>query len=458
MKIVKPFKIIIVRNSSYIPVIIFCLLLISPFLHTGLVIKQYTRLNEIFLIIVAIVILANNVTKEKLIGIKKIEFLLLILSLWTSISNLFGYMFLDVIPCASDFYPVFNILLFAIYFRLGTFFDFEQGKTGNMLRFLFITILFFNFISISQLSHWGYSNILPLYVPCGFLQSSNLFEPLSRTLGIMGNPCSFSIILVIILILLVAWIMYIQEMNKKFSFSLILLLLSTSVSLILTFSRTGFVALTISLPFLLMMAKFRDGRNISKIMLPCTVITVLIIILLLNYNYFFYISFSSLRGFRLDNIFSVTKEQSYGVSDLTNRIVLWKYGFEKAVMSPIFGWGLANASNIQADIMGIAGSGMAFYGPHNEYVDIFLRTGLVGLFLWLALFFSIFRKANRLLELYSDSFTIFISRSVQAILVALAVFDLADGFWFNATIPAIAMVIFGAMYGLEKRKKYDYGK
>jgi O-antigen ligase len=184
----------------------------------------------------------------------------------------------------------------------------------------------------------------------------------------------------------------------------------------------------------------------------------LIIILLLNYDYFFGISFSSLRGFRLDNIFSVTKEQSYGVSDLTNRIILWKYGIEKAVMSPIFGWGIANASNILADKMGIAGSGMGFYGPHNEYVDIFLRTGLVGLFLWAALFISIFRKANKLLKLYSDSFAIFIARSVQAILIALAVFDLSDGFWFNATTPAIAMMIFGVMYGLDKRKKENHGQ
>lgn len=461
-------KITIIKNRSYLPVIIFCLLLISPLIPTGLGLKKYTRLNEIYLVIATIALFMTNAVKGKPIGIKKTEHLLVILGLWMSISISFGYLFLDVIPSPRDFYQVFNIMLFVLYFRVGTFFNYKNEKLSSMLKILFIAILGLNIISISQIFPWGFKYILPLYVPeaGGYLERYQLYYSytgtVSRTLGIITSPTSFSIILVIIIIMIVAWIVYMPARNRGHSLLINLLLILSLVTLILTFSRTGFIALIMSQLYFLIIAKSKDRRRISKIIIPYILVFALLITFLSCFDKLFDIPLSSLRGFRLSYLISGAGDQAYiiggkAVSDIERRLILWGKGIQKGMMSPIFGWGPAHASNIKAEELGIVGSDRAFYGAHNEYIEVFMQTGLVGLVLLLSLFIGMFRKANRLLKENSDRFAVFVARSVQAIIVALVVFDLAVGFWFNAITPAILMIIFGVMYSLDKQQGEVYG-
>lgn len=519
------FRSMLDKNKGYLAAITFCLILVSPLIPTGLGLKQYTRLNEIFIIAAAGMIFIINLISGRVFKFKKIELLLLVLGLWMSVSILHGYIFLGVTPSPRDFYQIFNIILFGIYFRLGTFFNHKDVNRAGVLRLFFISILGLNFISIIQLSQWGVKNILPLYVPArgGHLERYILYcaytGGLSRTLGIITSPTSFSIIMVVIITLLAAWIIYNPTKSKRFGLSVTLLFTASVISMILTFSRSGFIALIISQLFLFCMVKFKERIHISKIILYYFLVLILSLTFVFNINKFLNTSFSNLRGFRVSFMFSKGEmkpglsdssqglssaneaiqfskyetflpenipyaisdatsqgsssekaaiqlskykthlppgQTSYGVSDVTNRVLLWKNGIQKGMLSPIFGWGPAHASNIKAEETGLSSKeGKYFYGPHNEYIDIFIQTGLIGLILFLALFISVFRKANQILKENTGYFVLFLARSVQTIIIAFAIFDLADGFWFNAIIPAMLMMLFGAMYGTDRQQKQE---
>ena len=90
---------------------------LSPLIKTGLPVKQFTWINEIIaLLVFSYYFLNGRLFKDK---IHIIEIILIGLALSLTISNLFGYVFLNVHPALIDFYQVFNLFLFIIYFRIG---------------------------------------------------------------------------------------------------------------------------------------------------------------------------------------------------------------------------------------------------------------------------------------------------------------------------------------------------
>lgn len=459
---------LITKIKPYFLAVVFGLLMISPLIPTGLPIKKYTRLNEILLIILVIATLLNHVTMRKRFYFMKIEILILSIGISLTVSNFYGYFFLDVPLGWIDFYQLFNILLFACYFRLGSFFEYEKIRNGTLIM-LALFILCLNLFSISQLFPWGYHNILPLYMPKGMIKSMGyeqvfLYQgSIGRIVGTLSSPTSFSIIMVIVILLLAGWILYVPITKTANRILLNLLLIFSVFVLLMTYSRSGQVAFSISLLFFLSAAQFIDKKKIYGIALS----------IILAYLLFFSLQTSalesalgiptvSLRGYRIEHIFTAQEEGSYKIrekvpggterkiSDFENRIELWKMGLKKVVISPILGWGIGNTSALEARRLGLDETVRGFYGSHNEYVELTIQTGLLGLILIISFFVLVFRKANQIVKTYCAGFKHYIARSVQAIIIALAVFSLFDGFWNNNLIPPILMMIFGSMYANDK--------
>lgn len=405
--------------------------------------KKYTRLNEIFLLLSAALLFATHVVKNKSFGLKKIEILLLLIGVSMTFSIFYGYLFLDVIICARDFYPVFNIILFFFYFRFGTFFDHENINMNHVKKIFFISVVGLNLIAISQMFSWGFKNVLPLYIPELLFQryNSKFIKSglIQRALGNIGSPNSFSSIMLIIIVMLTAWIVYMPIKNDRSRLFLYPMCMLSIVSFILAFSRSGLIALIVSMFYLIIVAKCQDKKKIVKSFVPY------ILLFTLSLPAFFYNDtaktlLGKFRGYRRTAIsFSILQNH------LKIRIYLWNKGMEKAMMSPIFGWGLTYANNMRTERLKLNDT-KSFYAPHNEYIDFFMATGIVGLTFFVTFFISIFRKATSIIKNGCDPFSLYIARSVQSIIVGLAFFELTVGFWFNAIIPAILMLIFGSLY------------
>jgi hypothetical protein len=444
------------KNESCIPVILFILLLLSPLIPTGFPLKKYMRLNEIFLIIVLALLFANNTIKGVIIRIKQSEFLLFLVLLSLLISIHFGYLFLDIIPSTADYSQVFNIILFILYFRFGTFFNYKNKNTGIYLKIIFMGILALNIISIIQITPWGFENITSLYMTPGnydrFSDEKRMIW-IPRLMGMMETPTSFSIILVIIIIMIVGWNIFMKTGGGKYNYSLYILLILTMLTLTLTFSRSGFLALMTSMAYFLGVTKFQHKRKITRIIIFFLSFFLSVGSILLIVGALFDIDIDQMRGFRLDSLFGGGSDTSH----VGTRLDAWQRGLAKGMISPVFGWGLGTANNLQAELTGDT-TIRAFYSPHNEFIFVFLTTGLVGLVLFLSFFVGIFRKTNAILKKNHDKFCIYMSRSVQAIMVGIAFFCLGDGIWFNATIPSLLMLIFGAMYATDKASSHSVVK
>jgi len=464
------------KITPYFPAVIFGLLLISPLIPTGLPIKKYTHLNEILLMIIVLATLANHVIQKNSFSPLKIEILILSIGISLTVSNFFGYLFLDVPLGWIDFYQVFNVLLFACYFRLGTFFDYEKIQNSTLI-ILFLSILCLNLLSISQLYPWGFHNILPLYMPAGMIKTSGyemVFQgqgTIGRIVGIISSPTSFSIIMVIIALLLAGWILYIP-IRKIVNKTIIHLLLIFSVFvLLLTFARAGLLAFFVSFMFFLGVACFVEKKKIFGLVLSI----ILAFLLYFSSNTLLgkdllNLPKASLRGYRVAHIFTAQEEGSYiimeeppattkvkppattdvKISDFENRVALWKMGLKKAMISPVFGWGIGNTSALEARRLGLDETVRGFYGSHSEYIELTIQTGIVGLILIISFFVLVFRKATQIVKTNFGGFQHYIARSVQAIIIALAVFSLFDGFWNNNITPPILMIVFGSMYADDK--------
>ena len=138
------------NRTNIILLTIFGCLFLSPLVNTHLPIKQYTRLNEIFLMLATIYYLTNG--KLFKYGFNKIEISLLLLAISLSISILFGYIFLGVYPAIIDFYQVFNLFLFVLYFKIGRLSDIANfDKIVKVVSIIFLTYSIFNIININHL-------------------------------------------------------------------------------------------------------------------------------------------------------------------------------------------------------------------------------------------------------------------------------------------------------------------
>jgi len=435
------------KNKGLIPVLIFCFLLLSPLINTGLSLKQYTRFNEVLVIIAALFIFMAGVAKQQIGGLKMVDRWLALLGVWSVGSILWGYLYLNVIFSWQDFYLILNIFLFALYFRAGTYFTAESAQNRFYWKIIGLAIIVLNLLSISQLFPWGFKHVLPLYTPARYMALLSVtFEyvgTIGRIQGIIGSPTSFSIIMVILISMITSWLIFKPGKNHMIVFVFML----SITTLILTFSRSGALAFIVSQLFLFCVAWKKHRSALKKLFLVYLLMVIISVFYLTIIEKTFH--FSGLRGFRLGLLWG----QSYqGRGDVGNRVFLWMKGIDKGMLSPVFGWGPANSSNKVATKKFLENTETEFYAPHNEFINIFMQTGLIGLLLFLILFVRIYLKASALSKDQEDSHILFMARGIQAVIISLVVFDFFDGFWFNSITPAILMMMIGSMYALDKNE------
>jgi O-antigen ligase len=438
--------------KSYIPVILFVLVIISPLITTGLPLKKYTRLNEIFLLVIIVFIFMSSAVSHKPFSLKKIEQLLLLIGFNLTISTLYGYLFLDIIVSVRDFYPIYNTILLLIYFRCGTFFNYRNISGPIVRTTLFFSIVLYNIISIMMIFPWGLRILMSYFVPAHVYEkhisffNTHLYAGSQRIVGVLGNSNSSAIMTVILLILVIGWILFMPIQSFFNKLLMYVLLFSTLLTLGLSFSRTAIISFFIGIIYLLFSSSILKKRTIKLISI-FMLVGFSSIIIMNNTNKFFIIPYDHLRGM-IPKVSGIDAN----ISSLETRFNAWMKGLKKYSLSPVFGTGTANATNIQSDKLRLEGI-KHFYSPHNEYINILITSGILGLFLYLLLFISVYNKADSISKKNTDNFRIFIANSTKAIIIALAVFNMAVGFWDNAIIPPLLMLLFGTMYANANRDR-----
>ena len=201
------------------------------------------------------------------------------------------------------------------------------------------------------------------------------------------------------------------------------------------------ISFIIAYIYLILSPKLLRRIKKTKVVLPAILFCSIVFFTVQKTDQLFDISFNKLRYVSFFN-----NPNAYGIE---GRYSVWKLGVEKYLYSPIFGTGIANATNAKNAKLGLTGTVKGFYSPHNEYINLLLTTGIIGFFLYLLLFITILKKVNIILKNNTDDYSVFIAKSIKSIIIALAVFNMAVGFWDNSYIPALLMLLFGAMYAVD---------
>ena len=348
------------------------------------------------------------------------------LALSLSISILFGYIFLGVYPAIIDFYQVFNLFLFVLYFRIGRLSsEANFDKIVKVVSIIFLTYSIFNIITMFG---WGFEVLLPYYIPEEpYLRNKASYDWIGfmpRSVGIMGNANSSAIVSNIVFILSIAWL-YIFKSKKRFSIYSKIVFFFIIISTMSHFSRTGLLSL-----FCGMLALFWNKNivfnilKLIKIFAPAIIILAIFGSIALNK---IGVNPSDLRGFN----FMESVDVSSGKATLSSRFISWKVGLGEFIKSPIFGWGLRyHPANFHIS-------------PHNEFIDVLMVSGLLGFAFYFAFYYHTIALAIKIKKDKNSRMNQFLGKSLLAIVASLLVHNIAVGSFYNFTILPIFLIFVG---------------
>ncbi|MHB1377937.1 MAG: O-antigen ligase family protein [Candidatus Humimicrobiaceae bacterium] len=105
------------------------------------------------------------------------------------------------------------------------------------------------------------------------------------------------------------------------------------------------------------------------------------------------------------SIYYFNNEDSVSANNAKWRLIVWKDIIKKSMQKPILGYGFGMLYNNETvkDMGWAYGQDVGFIDPHNSYLSILYRTGLVGLLIFLLFIISFFIKMIKFLRYCRDS-------------------------------------------------------
>lgn len=285
------------------------------------------------------------------------------------------------------------IILYVLIFVFATIYQFSYGEFfGRRLVSFIIFMSMFSFIFIKIDSEMVQSFKLAIVSISIIFSLKGIFLYLSlggEDLGFMakGQIGSQRFGFVYVLAIWLLWLY--PPYNRFLSVLKIFGLLITGVGLLLTFSRSGIVALVGSLGVYIALKIFiwlkRPKLRTKKLLLSLTFIILFISIYYLIINQYFYVTLD----FYMERLFSLKQESGADVYDFDNpnssegyRIVLFYKILEFVSYNIFTGSGYLGVWILNDDLTGSA---------HNQYFDVLFRTGIFGLSAYIYMIYSLLK-------------------------------------------------------------------
>tara|TARA_B100001250_G_scaffold360657_1_gene338272 strand:+ start:16772 stop:18010 length:1239 start_codon:yes stop_codon:yes gene_type:complete len=388
------------KDYSLLLTVFFVYAILFTFDISGVRVSFYQIFQLIFISLSLLAFLKNNkqivsdniVHKEYLLIFLIFIFLIKIISgFFTIVYSLgaqpFNQYFKSVIIESID-------LLFYYFFVNRIFLSNIQFKNKLFYTFSFSIILGSFYHIIQSITYYFYQidiNDFIQNLPFMF-QSSSLeyaFGPLLRVGGFMGGPNIHATVVCSLL----PFLLYTDMFKYKKYFVLILFL-----SLLLTLSRTGFVAFSLIIILGIINKKFSIRSILYSILFGFLLI------------YFLYYSYN--------DVFNLLVSRFNLEGAINSRYEPFLNSFSLFIQHPL-GVGINNFSEMYLFKYGLEG-----FNPHNDWLTILLELGFLGFSVYIAYFFYILSIAKK----YSNQ--------LSFALIVLVLSQCLAGF-FNQTIVLI---------------------
>lgn len=145
---------------------------------------------------------------------------------------------------------------------------------------------------------------------------------------------------------------------------------------LLTQSRGGLLGAIVATSFLILRPYSGDGRNLWKVLMAG------LLVLVAGYSLFSALPHDVQRRFA--TLGALESDYNLEEGNLTGRMSIWRRGMNAAVTRPI---GYGPLTFQQVDLM----EGGKYKAPHNSYLQIAVELGLLGLLLFLRLYYLSWR-------------------------------------------------------------------
>lgn len=328
------------------------------------------------------------------------------------LSDIFGWLVLAV---PFSFREGWEFILLAKYLLLlfaGGSIPYTRGIGKTLLTYTLMGFSILVLISLGQIGNWFAMNqwLTPL-IAQGHL--GNLTKAaIPRALGTFGNPNYTGIFAAVSFLLSSA-----AFLKKPTLIWLTIALLAIKIET-LVISRTALLALGAGFVVLglhLKLWRFREPLTRAYWQNLFLIVMGAFIVFTVSPSYFFE---------------RVNEGINYTTSSSVNQhFELWQAAWENIKVSPIFGWGTAKASMTTL--------------VDNEYLLIWRRYGLIGLFSYFYIYLNFWRLSQTQEPLLKGG--------VRAVLVAVMVFNLAAVSWYHFQFMSLMMIGLGILAGRSAR-------
>ena len=275
---------------------------------------------------------------------------------------------------------------------------FKSFKDGVLVRKIFIISLYIVFIYLlinAVLTNQEQGNSLMKYVvniweSLFYSQNSDAkvklnywlftYEGLSRAINI--QPIYLALFTNLAMVFLIS----LKQSNKVKLWVFWFFFLQFIVFNILLSSRTeNFICITLFFTYLYLRSTTKAKLFQSFIVGVLGILIALVIILK-----------NPILKYRVLTVFDSSITHEYlNFSSQNIRYIKWKNGIELGSKSPIFGYGIGDAKSElieQYRVNGFETGVKNTYNSHNQYIDIWLQSGIFGLLAVFGLFFTVFSK------------------------------------------------------------------
>ena len=331
----------------------------------------FIYLSMISIMIFFLVIKWVKSKEINIINFLVIVFLLFLLLHLIFISNI---NFLEILN-AKYFRTEGRIFFTFIPFLYFSTFGLNEEKMFNLLQYLYYTFAFFALMSIVHL-------MTPLKFSFLFYGPMELFSGLFPTKNSAGNFIGFIII------------SFFFTRSLKNNKDLLILILMITVFLLANSRQAIFGIFLTSFFYMFKYSRFNFRLMSLKKIIPFLSIPVLV--MLSNSNV-------------ITRIFSI----DFSTINIFYRINSWLDAINLFAKSPILGIGFNRFGDFNKEFIGLEGffyfardglfDWLIHYNhPHNQYLLILAETGLIGITLYLLIFYYLFKTFNKSL-FYKDS-------------------------------------------------------
>ena len=292
----------------------------------------------------------------------------------------------------------------------------RYSDIGWYFKYYFKYFLFFLFLLISKVDKQDLSLLLNIFLLSMFINElisyGIVFELWETEKGNISNPIPFhknhitySTFIGFTILLSIYKIQYIKNNYQKLFY--LIFLITMSINLFMSAGRTGQLSLLITL-IVLIFIHFR--KDIKKILLS---ISTIVIVLLISYN--------TINTFNnrinqavtdINNLLFIKKvDSSFGTRILAIDTIPYLINKNNILL----GVGMGNKPTYISDtiketyphrLINFDNNGML----HNSHVEILISNGVVGLFLYLSIFYFLFtiKLKDKFIKYIAQSFSIYL--------------------------------------------------